>query len=79
MSKLNREQIDSIYYGLMMGDSSKDLAEDFNITPGYINLINTGRRYKRTGWTYPIRDTLSCGHDIPDDQYIFPDPYTLHI
>ncbi len=77
--KLTTKEIDSIYTGLMLGDSSKDLAEDFNVSPGYINLINTGARYKRVGWTYPIRDVLTSGADIPDDEYIFPDHYDINI
>lgn len=54
--KFKPEDIDRIYEMLLDGRSNKKIAEEFNVSPDTISKINTGLKYKKEGYNFPLRN-----------------------
>lgn len=54
-SCFNEQDIDNIYQMLLEGYSNKFIAEKYNVSPDTISCINTGKRYRKMGYSYPLR------------------------
>lgn len=54
--KFKPEDIDKIYEMLLDGHSNKKIAEEFNVVPDTISKINTGLKYRKEGYNFPLRN-----------------------